>query len=288
MATIQWYPGHMAKAKRLIREKLPLVDLVFELRDARIPVASANPLLAEIIQDKPRLVLFNKADLADPVETNRFLARAAQSGLVALAINSLTENPLPQILEKSHGILVHRWEKEAKKGMKSRPIRALVVGIPNVGKSQLINRLAGQAKAKTGDRPGVTTTQTFLRAGSQLELMDNPGILWPKFESQDVGIRLALVGSIKDDLLPLDEVVIQGLTLLAKRYPKALRERYGLSEKSLKDPLAMLTEIGKNRGCLLPGGLIDVERVYTLFLHDLRHQKIGRLTLESADDDVSI
>jgi ribosome biogenesis GTPase A len=172
--------------------------------------------------------------------------------------------------------------------MKSRPIRALVVGIPNVGKSQLINRLAGQAKAKTGDRPGVTTTQTFLRAGSELELMDNPGILWPKFESQEVGIRLALVGSIKDDLLPLDEVVILGLTLLAKRYPKALKARYDLSVESLQDPLVMLTEIGKNRGCLLPGGSIDVERVYKLFLHDLRHQKIGRLTLESADDDGSI
>ncbi|MDD4987639.1 MAG: ribosome biogenesis GTPase YlqF [Candidatus Izemoplasmatales bacterium] len=288
MPTIQWYPGHMAKAKRLIKEKLPLVDIVFELRDARIPLSSANPLLDELIQTKPRLILLNKADLADPRETRKFLEFYDRLGFQALAINSLTENPLIPILDKAKKSLASNREKEAKKGMRERPIRALVVGIPNVGKSQLINRLVGQVKAKTGDRPGVTKAQTFLKAGNGLELIDNPGVLWPKFESAWVGIHLALVGSIKDELLPLDEVVIQGLRWMINRYPERLKERYDLVVKAEDDPIALLDAIGQNRGCLLSGGQIDYERVYRLFLHDLRHHQFGPLSLETVDDARSI
>lgn len=288
MPPIQWYPGHMAKAKRLIQEKLPLVDIVFELRDARIPLASANPSLAELIRKKPRLLLLNKADLADPKETRRFVEYYENAGLNVLAINSLTENPLNPILEKTKQCLRALLEKESKKGMKPRPIRALVVGIPNVGKSQLINRLVGKIKAKTGDRPGVTTAQTFLKAGNGLELIDNPGVLWPKFESERVGVHLALVGSIKDELLPIEDVVIQGLKLLRSRYPDRLKERYELTDFHDDDPAALLQAIGENRGCLLPGGLIDQERVTKLFLHDLRNQRFGPLSLERVEDAVSI
>ena len=185
MTQIQWFPGHMAKARRQVEEKLKLVDIVYELLDARIPLSSRNPLINEITRKKPRLIILNKADLADPAETRKFIDHFASRGEPALAVNSLTGSPLPAIMSKTNEILRALREKESKKGMKPRPFRGMVLGIPNVGKSQFINRLAGKNKAKTGDIPGITRMQVYLRAGNDLELLDNPGILWPRFESED-------------------------------------------------------------------------------------------------------
>ncbi len=286
MSQIQWFPGHMAKAKRLVEAKLPLVDIVYELRDARIPISSANPMLDDIIKNKPRLVLLNKADLADKAVTDKFLAFYEAEGIPALAINSLTGNPLKTILAKTNEILTALREKESKKGMKPRAFRGMVLGIPNVGKSQFINCLAGKNKAKTGNVPGITKTQVYLRAGKDLELLDNPGILWPKFEDKKVGLNLALVGSIKDDIYVPDEVVLYGLRFLTTHYPMRLISRYNLDNVSLEDPLTILDAIGINRGCLLPGGTIDYDRVQKLFLYDFRNQMFGSISLERVEEHV--
>jgi len=283
---IQWFPGHMAKARRQVEEKLKLVDIVYELLDARIPLSSANPMLNEIIKDKPRLILLNKADLADESENQKWISYYDSHGISALAINSLDGSPLDDVLKKSNLILQSAFQKENQKGMKSRPIRAMVLGIPNVGKSQFINRLSGKNKAKTGDKPGITKTQLYLRAGDYLELLDNPGILWPKFDSVEVAMHLALIGSVKEDLLPIDEVTLFGIELLKKQYPKRLMDRYQLLSVEDVDSLDILTNIGLRRGCLLKGNEIDFERVYKLFLYDFRSLAFGRITLEKVKKNV--
>jgi len=276
----------MAKARRQVEEKLKLVDIVYELLDARIPLSSANPMLNEIIKDKPRLILLNKADLADESENQKWISYYDSHGISALAINSLDGSPLDDVLKKSNLILQSAFQKENQKGMKSRPIRAMVLGIPNVGKSQFINRLSGKNKAKTGDKPGITKTQLYLRAGDYLELLDNPGILWPKFDSVEVAMHLALIGSVKEDLLPIDEVTLFGIELLKKQYPKRLMDRYQLLSVEDVDSLDILTNIGLRRGCLLKGNEIDFERVYKLFLYDFRSLAFGRITLEKVKKNV--
>jgi len=283
---IQWFPGHMAKARRQVEEKLKLVDIVFELLDARIPISSKNPMIEEMIKDKPRLVLLNKADLADAAEVKKWIEYYKKLGIVALATNSLTGNPLNDVLKKSEEILINLREKEIKRGMKSRPFRAMILGIPNVGKSQFINRLAGKNKAKTGDKPGITKMQLYIRAGKDLELLDNPGILWPKFESKEVALHLALIGSIKDNILPMDEVAIFGLEFLANNYPQALKDRYNLDQIDIEHPVELLKAIGLMRGCLLPGNEIDFDRVFNLILFDFRNQAFGNLSLEKVKDNV--
>jgi len=287
MNQIQWFPGHMAKARRQVEEKLKLVDIVYELLDARIPIASANPMIQNIVKDKPRLVILNKSDLADNNETAKFIEYYENMGVPALGVNSLSGNMSTEILAKTKAILRELSEKEARKGMKPRPFRAMVLGIPNVGKSQFINHLAGKAKAKTGDTPGVTRMQTFLRAGNFLELLDNPGILWPRFDSERVGMLLAMVGTIKADLIPLEAVADFGLSLLIDKYPDRLKNRYDLEALSV-DQRALFHKIGINRGCLLQGGGIDYDRVYKLFLHDLRNQLLGPMTFERITDNVSL
>ncbi len=288
MKQIQWFPGHMAKARRQVEEKLNLIDIVYELLDARIPFSSENPMMAEIIKDKPRLILLNKSDLADPLETKKWIEHFKKQGVIALGISSTQGNPLKEILRVSKNILHDQFVKELAKGYKSRPIRAMVLGIPNVGKSQFINRLAGKNKAKTGDKPGLTKNQVYLRAGDDLELLDNPGILWPKFESLDSAFYLAILGSIKEDILPLDEVMIFGLKFLMTHYPDALKERYQL--KTLEDVtmVELIDQIGEFRGCLYKKGLIDYERVYKLFLYDFRNMSFGNITLERAENHVSV
>ncbi|MBN2696869.1 MAG: ribosome biogenesis GTPase YlqF [Bacilli bacterium] len=286
MNQIQWYPGHMAKAKRLVTEKLPLVDIVYELLDARIPYSSANPMLQKIIENKPRLVILNKADLADPRVTSDFISYFRDRSVYAYAVNSLTGNPLPEIIRLTKEILTDLRAKEKAKGMKSRPFRGMVLGIPNVGKSQFINKLAGKNKTKTGNIPGMTRTQTFLKAGSDLILLDNPGILWPKFEDQQVGMNLALVGSIKETTYDIESVARFGLEFLVRRYPERLKTRYELDQDQLASLSDLVDAIGKRRGCLLPGGEIDIERVYNLFLYDFRNQMFGPLSLERVETDV--
>lgn len=284
MKQIQWFPGHMQKARRQIEEKLSIIDIVYEIIDARIPESSRNPFLGEIIKDKPKLLVLNKTDLADEKLTKEWIKKYESMGIDCIACNALTGNNLNKIYKKTEEILKPLVEKEVAKGMQKRPFRAIVIGIPNVGKSQFINNLAGKNKVKTGNMPGVTKNQSYIKTNSNLILLDNPGVLWPKFEDERVGLNLALLGSIKDDILPLDEVCIYGIKFLVERYPDNLAERYNLKDFTDLTPVEIMDEIGKKRGCKISGGEIDYDRVINLFLYDLRNQKIGRLTLETVKD----
>ncbi|WP_239617075.1 ribosome biogenesis GTPase YlqF [Cohnella mopanensis] len=286
--TIQWFPGHMTRAKRQIEDKLKLIDVVFELLDARIPQSSRNPMVDEITASKPRLVLLNKADLADPDQTAEWSRYFRSQGLATHAIDANAGAGVKELASKAKELLQEKIQKQISKGMKPRPIRALIVGIPNVGKSTLINRLAGRNIAVTGDRPGVTKGQQWIRFGGELELLDTPGILWPKFDDPIAGFRLAATGAIKEDVLHLDEVACFVLKVLVENYGSALSERYGLEglPSELPDMQAaidVLESIGKRRGCLVSGGHVDYEKAATLLLRDLRSGKLGRMTLESPE-----
>jgi len=270
----------MATAKRQVEEKLGLVDIVIELLDARIPKSSANPVLGKLIKNKPRLIVLNKADLADSNELHKWLVYYKKQGLNAITVNSVAGDTYRKVIPEVERILEALSEKEATRGMKARPFRAMVLGIPNVGKSAFINRLAGRSAAKVGDKPGVTKMQQYIKVSDKLELMDNPGILWPKFEDHEVGIRLSLVGSIKEEILPLDEIVAYGIRYMAIHYPGELEKRYGIPPVDPENWTDAVDAIGRSRGCLLPGNNIDVERVMRLFLDDLRHQKLGTINLE--------
>jgi ribosome biogenesis GTPase A len=285
MKQIQWFPGHMAKARRLIEEKLKIIDIVFEVVDARIPISSSNPMLNEIIGLKPKLVLLNKTDLADPNITNNWLTYYQERGIEAIAVNSLTDNLTNLITKKAQDMLSEVLAKESEKGMSARPIRAMVLGIPNSGKSQLINNLAKKTKVQTGNRPGITKIQSFLNISENLKIYDNPGVLWPKFDD-DTGLKLALLGSIKDSIIPLDDVTLFGIEYLMKYYPKNIEKRYDMKIEQSESRLDILDKIGKKRGCLISGGEIDYDRVYSLFLYDLRNGQLGRMSFERAEDYV--
>jgi ribosome biogenesis GTPase A len=280
MMTIQWFPGHMAKAKREVMEKLKLIDIVLELVDARIPMSSRNPLIDEIVANKPRIILLNKADMADPDITKQWVAFFEKQHVLALAIDSQTGAGVKQIVTSVKELLRPKFEKMIAKGIKKpRAMRALIIGIPNVGKSTLINRLAGKHIAKTGDIPGVTKAQQWIKVGKELELLDTPGILWPKFEDEEVGLKLATTGAIKDTILNLQDVAVYALKFLVTHYPERLKERYSLVEIP-EDIVALFDEIGKKRGCLAAGGLIDYDKVAELVLRDIRTEKLGRLSFE--------
>ncbi|MBN2540152.1 MAG: ribosome biogenesis GTPase YlqF [Bacilli bacterium] len=274
----------MQKARRQIEEKLPVIDIIYEIRDARIPESSRNPLLMEMVKGKPILVILNKSDLADPALTKQWVEYYEERGLHCLALNSLTGNVFHEINQKTQLILQELKEKEAKKGMRPRPFRAMVIGIPNVGKSQFINNMAGKNKVKTGNLPGVTKNQSFIKTKGDLLLLDNPGVLWPKFDDESIGFHLALLGSIKDEILPLDEVALFGIRYLVEHYPERIIDRYRLDLESAESMVAILDQIGTSRGCKLSGGLIDYDRVINLFLYDIRNSKLGRLTLETTQD----
>ncbi|MFJ7638612.1 ribosome biogenesis GTPase YlqF [Peribacillus sp. NPDC097264] len=277
--TIQWFPGHMAKARREVTEKLKLVDIIFELVDARIPASSRNPMIDEIIQHKPRLILLNKADMADPVKTNQWLDYYKSQGKTAIAINSQAGNGLHQITTTSKMLLKEKYDRMESRGIKPRAIRAMIVGIPNVGKSTLINRLARKNIAKTGNTPGVTKAQQWIKFGKELELLDTPGILWPKFEDQEVGLRLALTGAIKDTILNLHEVSLYGLRFLEKEYPDRLKSRYNL-DVIPQETLELFDAVGKFRGCIASGGYIDYDKTAELVVREIRSEKMGPLTFE--------
>jgi ribosome biogenesis GTPase A len=286
MKQIQWFPGHMAKARRQIEEKLKVIDIVYELVDARIPLSSSNPMLNEIIKNKPKLVLLNKDDLADPSITKKWIDYYKSQGIEAISVNSLTGNLEKTIYQKTKEILSDLILKEKERGMTERPFNAMVLGIPNVGKSQFINNLAKKNKAKTGNLPGVTRIQSFLNAGDNLRIYDNPGVLWPKFDDESTGFKLALLGSIKDSIIPLDDVTLYGIDYLKKFYPKSLENRYNLNLSELESNLDILNEIGKKRGCLVSGGEIDYDRVFNLFLNDLRNGILGRMSFERTEENV--
>jgi ribosome biogenesis GTPase A len=286
--TIQWFPGHMTRAKRQIEEKLKLIDVVFELLDARIPQSSRNPMIDEITGAKPRLILLNKADLADPVQTAEWGRYFREQGHATHAIDANAGAGVKDLAGKAKELLQEKIQRQIDKGMKPRPLRALIVGIPNVGKSTLINRLAGRNIALTGDRPGVTKGQQWIRFGGELELLDTPGILWPKFDDPVAGFRLAATGAIKEEILHIDEVACFVLRILVERYGSILAERYGLEglPNELPDMQAaidVLESIGRRRGCLASGGHVDYEKAATLLLRDLRSGKLGRMTLESPE-----
>ncbi|MEH7382504.1 ribosome biogenesis GTPase YlqF [Bacillus sp. JJ1533] len=277
--TIQWFPGHMAKARRQVTEKLSLIDIVFELVDARIPASSRNPMIDEIIKNKPRLLLLNKADMADPKVTKEWIDHYKENGVHALAINSQAGNGMKQIVSEARVILKDKFDKMAAKGIRPRAIRALIVGIPNVGKSTLINRLAKKNIAQTGDRPGITKAQQWIKVGKELELLDTPGILWPKFEDQEVGLKLATTGAIKDTILNLQDIAVYALRFLEENYPEQLKDRFNLEE--IPDDIVLLfDEIAKRRGTRMSGGVTDYDKTAELIIREIRTEKLGRLTFE--------
>lgn len=282
--TIQWFPGHMAKARREVTEKLKLVDIIFELVDARIPVSSANPMLQDIIQQKPRLILLNKADMADQGLTRNWIKAYEDRGLKALAINAQEGNGMKEIVKAAQEILHEKRERQKAKGLKPRPIRAMIIGIPNVGKSTLINRLAKRNIAKTGNTPGVTRAQQWIKVGKELELLDTPGILWPKFEDPETGYKLALTGAIKDTLLNMQDIAVFGLRYLEENYPNRLMERYELSEIS-SDINQLFDNIATQRGCIAQGGETDYDKTADVIVKDLRTQKFGTITFDLPDKD---
>ncbi|WP_352426889.1 ribosome biogenesis GTPase YlqF [Bacillus sp. FSL K6-2865] len=281
--TIQWFPGHMAKARREVTEKLKLIDIVYELVDARIPMSSRNPMIEEILKNKPRIMLLNKADKADAAVTAQWKDHFQEQGIPSLSINSVNGQGLHQIVPSSKELLKDKFDKMKAKGVRPRAIRALIIGIPNVGKSTLINRLAKKNIAKTGDRPGITTSQQWVKVGKELELLDTPGILWPKFEDELVGLRLAITGAIKDTIINLQDVAVFGLRFLEEHYPDRLKERYGFQEIP-EDIAALFDAIGEKRGCLMGGGMVDYDKTTEVIIRDIRTEKFGRLSFETPSE----
>ncbi|MDE7263129.1 MAG: ribosome biogenesis GTPase YlqF [Anaeroplasmataceae bacterium] len=281
MQTIQWFPGHMAKARREISEKIKLVDLVIELKDARIPFSSTNPMISEIVGNKPRLILLCKSSLADPMVTKKWMDFYAQKGIISLDIDSITGYHIKEILRSANLALKDVFEKRRAKGIASKSIKAMILGIPNVGKSTLINTMAKRKATTVGDRPGVTKNQTWIKITEDLYFLDTPGILWPKFEDQMVGLKLAMCGSIKDEILDLNALVLASLEYISFHYPSLLEKRYKIT---IGTPSEMQENIGRNRGFLSKGGMVDIERTNRMFLNELRGMKIGAMSYEQPQD----
>ena len=281
---IQWYPGHMTKAKRQMEEDRKLVDLVIELLDARAPRSSGNPDIVSLAAGKARLVILNKADLADEAANRRWKEWYEAQGIPVLtadARKAATFRSLSALTEKA---CAEKRKRDAARGIKNRPIRAMVVGIPNVGKSTFINSYAGKAVAKTGNKPGVTKGRQWIRLGKNLELLDTPGILWPKYEDEAIGERLAMIGSIRDDILGIGELGALLIDFLKENYPGVLTERYGADET--KDGAGILYEIGSRRGCLVKGSLISYEKAAAVLLDEFRSGKLGRISLELPEEEM--
>lgn len=277
----QWYPGHMAKAKRQMQEDLKLIDLIIELADARIPNASRNPDIDSLANNKARLILLNKADLADP-EKNRLWTEYYQKlGYETVCLDSRKKNAMKQVLASVMESCSAKLERDRKRGIKNRPIRAMVVGIPNVGKSTFINTFAGRAVAKTGNRPGVTKGKQWIRLNKNVELLDTPGILWPKFEDQTVGLHLALIGSMNDQILSVTDLALELIEMLTTLYPDAITGYYPIPADGT--PVSILEEIAKCRNCIKKGAEIDYEKASSLLLDDFRSGKLGQISLETPE-----
>ena len=279
---IQWFPGHMAKAKRKIKEILPLIDAVAEITDARVPLSSRNPELAEIIGSKPHIVLLNKCDMADSTVTADWIRFYAESGITAVAVDCKTGKGLSVFKDTVKTVLADKLEYYRAKGMPGKRLRVMVVGIPNVGKSSFINRIVGNSKAKVENRPGVTRGNQWFTIDKELELLDTPGVLWPKFEDKTVGERLAFTGAVKDRVVDVELLAMRLLEILASEYPDLLEKRYGTLDLSA-DSYDVLAQIGKKRGMVIRGGETDTERAANMLLEEYRSCKIGAITLERAD-----
>lgn len=286
---IQWYPGHMTKAKRAMKEDMKLIDLIIELVDARVPVSSRNPDIDELGRQKARLVLLNKADLASEAGNDAWVSWFQKQGIQAVKLDSRSRAGLKQIQAAVAEACREKIERDRKRGILNRPVRAMVVGIPNVGKSTFINSYAGKACAKTGNKPGVTKGNQWIRLNKNLELLDTPGILWPKFESQEVGLRLAMIGSINDEILNREELAMELILFLTEYYPQVLVKRYGEEvsiDRQLYDSrkeeaaVKVLEQIARIRGCLMKGNEYDLKKAANLLLDEYRSGKLGKITLE--------
>ncbi len=274
----QWYPGHMTKAKRMMQENIKLIDLIIELVDARIPTSSRNPDIDELGKNKSRMVLLNKSDLADPALNKQWISYFEEQGAHVLEINSKTGTGIKSIHAMVQEACREKIERDRKRGIVNRPVRAMVVGIPNVGKSTFINSFAGKACTKTGNKPGVTKGKQWIRLNKNLELLDTPGILWPKFEDQEVGMKLAFIGSMNDEIIIMDELACDLLHFLKERYPKALAERYDIELQEAD--VDILKEIAESRKCYAKGDTLDLGKAAALLVDDFRSGKLGRITLE--------
>lgn len=274
----QWFPGHMTKAMRQMKEDIKLIDLIIELLDARIPLSSRNPEIDNLGQNKARLVLLNKADLADEKQNNKWIEYFKEKGIVALKINSKNKQGIKEINNAVNIACKEKIERNLKRGIKNRPIRAMVVGIPNVGKSTFINAYAGKNCAKTGNKPGVTKGKQWIRLNKNLELLDTPGVLWPKFDDQKIGMHLAFIGSMNDNILDVSELAFQLIKLLENLYPNAIKDRYSIEDHD--NILQIMYQIAEVRGCKLKGNQPDLDKTSKIVLDDFRSGKLGRITLD--------
>lgn len=276
---IQWFPGHMAKAKRQVQEALKLVDVAVELLDARIPVSSGNPMIGQILEGKPRLIILNKSDLADPGLTKQWQKQLERDDVKVIAVDTLKGEGLKEVPKAAAALVAGQMEKLVAKGRRPRAARCMVLGIPNVGKSSFINRLVGRRATKTGDLPGVTKGQQWIRIEGSLELLDTPGILWPKFEDPEVGFKLAVTGAVKEQVFDTYEVSLKLLKWLVENNPEKIKERYKLT-KIEPDITDLLNNIGCHRGMLVSGGVVDELKAAHLILKEFREGTLGRYTLD--------
>lgn len=277
---VQWFPGHMAKTRRLIKESLSLVDGVTEIIDARIPYSSSNPELEELINNKPRIVLLNKCDLADKNTTNQWVEYYKRKGVRAIPVDCRTGKGLNNYIVAVREVLKDVIKKNEDRGMPGKALRIMVVGIPNTGKSSFINRMARSAKAKVADKAGVTRNNQWFAIGNGIELLDTPGVLWPKFDDRKVGDRLAFIGSVKDEILDIETLAVRLLEVMTADYPDRLTERYKIADFSDKEAWEVLEMIGRKRGMMIRGGEIDTERVSVMLLDEYRGGKLGLISLE--------
>ena len=282
MKQIQWFPGHMAKTRRLIASNLSLVDAVVEIVDARSPLSSRNPEMDHLTKNKPRLVILNKSDLADDKTTQRWINYFRSEGSEAIAVDCKSGKGLKSILPViKKSVLKELMDKRARNGMTGAAVRLMIVGIPNVGKSSIINKLAGSKRAKVEDRPGVTRTKQWVKLDDNTELLDMPGVLWPKFEDQDVAVRLAFTGAISDDILDIETLAMKLLSYLAENYPESIIERYKIDISDNETGLDLLEKVGKKRGMVISGGEINTERAAITVIDEFRGGKLGRISLEN-------
>ena len=274
----QWYPGHMTKAKRQMQEDIKLIDLVIELVDARIPLSSRNPDIDELGKNKARLIIMNKSDLSDENQNKEWAAYFKKMGYYVVGLDARTKTGMKTVTNVVMEACKEKIERDRRRGILNRPVRAMVVGIPNVGKSTFINALAGKACAKTGNKPGVTKGKQWIRLNKNVELLDTPGILWPKFEDQQVGLRLAFIGSIKDEIMNLEELAAELISFMQDAYPGVLAEKYTINEK--QNSYSVLEAIAESRHCLVRGNELDTAKAASMLLDDFRNGRLGRITLE--------
>ena len=281
---INWYPGHMKKTMDNIRASLKLVDIVGEIIDSRIPISSKNPVIDDVLKDKPRIMILNKSDMADENETKKWLSYYRKKGYGAVVVDALHSKGLDKIYSVAKEMLTDKFKKLEEKNLSAKTIRMMIVGIPNVGKSTFINSISKRKSAKIGDRPGVTKQVQWIKTKNDLELLDTPGVLWPKFEDERIGLHLAFTGAIKDEIMDIENLAFRFIDELNKRDVNILKNRYNLSEDSYEDTLYLMDEIGRNRGAILKKKEIDYFKVANLVLDDFRKVKLGRITLETVED----